>query len=141
MNEDLPVPVAQHIEPTLRCLRRRWPPLLAVYLFGSVAQGQAGPQSDVDLALLLPGMAQPLALWDAAEELAALWGCQVDLLDLRAASTVMQYQIITSGRRLWALDAQAALYECFILSEKTALDSARAGLLHDIQQRGSVYGR
>ena len=53
----------------------------------------------------------------------------------------MQYQIITTGQRWWALDAQAALFEAAVLSEKTALDAARAGLLADIQQRGTVYGR
>ena len=68
-------------------------------------------------------------------------GCAVDLLDLRAASTVMQYQIITTGQRWWASDVQAALFEAAVLSEKTALDTARAGLLADIQQRGTVYGR
>jgi hypothetical protein len=52
----------------------------------------------------------------------------------------MQYQIITTGERWWARDLQAALYEAAILSEKTALDSARAGLLADIRQRGSIHG-
>jgi hypothetical protein len=66
--------------------------------------------------------------------------CPVDLLDLRAASTVMQYQVITTGQRWWALDIQAALFEAAILSEKTELDTARAGLLSDIQKRGKVYG-
>ena len=51
----------------------------------------------------------------------------------------MQYQIITTGARWWAKDAQAALFESAILSEKTALDTARAGLLGDIALRGSVY--
>ena len=46
-----------------------------------------------------------------------------------------------AGQRCWAKDAQAALYEAAILSEKTALDTARAGLLGDIQKRGTVYGR
>jgi hypothetical protein len=52
----------------------------------------------------------------------------------------MQYQVITTSQRWWALDAQAALYEAAILSEKTELDTARAGLLSDIQKRGKVYG-
>ena len=130
-----------NFDTTLESLHQRWPDLLAVYLFGSMATGQAGPESDVDLALLLPGRAEPLALWEAAQALALLLGREVDLLDLRVASTVMQYQIVTTGQRLWARDAQAALYESFILSEKTALDTARAGLLNDIQQSGRVYGR
>jgi len=33
------------------------------------------------------------------------------------------------------------LFECFILSEKTALNSARADLLADIQTQGRIYGR
>jgi hypothetical protein len=53
----------------------------------------------------------------------------------------MQYQVVTRGQRLWARDVQAGLFECFVLSEKTALDEARAGLLMDIQEEGSVYGR
>ena len=52
----------------------------------------------------------------------------------------MQYRIVTTGQRLWARDEQAALYETFILSQKTALDEARAGLLDDIQKTGTVYG-
>ena len=125
----------------IQILRQRVPNLLAVYAFGSRVQGQADAQSDLDLAVLVAGYAEPLALWALAGDLADLAGCPVDLLDLRAASTVMQYQIITTGERWWAVDGQAALFEAAILSEKTTLDTARAGLLGDILQRGSVYGR
>jgi len=60
---------------------------------------------------------------------------------LRAASTVMQYQVITTGRRLWSAGLQADLFECFVLSEKTALDEARAPLLADIAATGRIYAR
>ena len=116
------------------------PDLLAVYGFGSRVQGTARPDSDLDMAVLVAGYADPVQLWQWSGELVDVAGCAVDLLDLRAASTVMQYQIITTGVRWWALDVQAALFESAILSQKTALDTARAGLLTDIQQRGSVYG-
>lgn len=39
------------------------------------------------------------------------------------------------------LDLQAGLFECYVLSEKTALDAARAGLLQDIAKSGTVYAR
>ncbi|RXZ42208.1 type VII toxin-antitoxin system MntA family adenylyltransferase antitoxin [Crenobacter cavernae] len=122
-------------------LQQALPSLLAVYLFGSRAQGTAGPDSDLDLAVLTPGYVDTLRLWELSGELAEQAGCAVDLLDLRAASTVMQYQIITTGQRLWAADSQAALYESFILSEKTELDSARAQLLEQIQREGKIHGR
>lgn len=125
----------------VQTLQASVPNLLAVYAFGSRVQGTAGPESDLDLAVLVAGYVEPVALWKLSGELADLAGCPVDLLDLRAASTVMQYQIITSGERWWAGDIQAALFEAAILSEKTALDTARAGLLDDIQKEGKVYGR
>lgn len=122
-------------------LRAQLPALLAVYAFGSQVQGTATPHSDLDLAVLVAGYADVHQLWQLSGELADVAGCAVDLLDLRAASTVMQYQVITQGVRWWAQDAQAALFESAVLSEKTDLDAARAGLLADIQQCGSVYGR
>ena len=127
--------------PILDVLHARVPGLLAVYAFGSRITGTAGPQSDLDLAVLVAGYADPLTLFDVAQSLADIVGCEVDLLDMRAASTVMQYQILSTGQRWWALDVQAGLYEAAMLSEKTELDQARAALLADIQQRGSVYGR
>ena len=120
----------------IRTLQGHIPNLLAIYAFGSHIQGTAQSESDLDLAVLVAGYAEPLALWELAGDLADLAGCPVDLLDFRAASTVMQYQIITTGERWWAKDEQAALFEAAILSEKTALDTARAGLLADIQKSG-----
>jgi predicted nucleotidyltransferase len=124
--------------PVLRALQQRFPNALAFYVFGSQASGQADAQSDVDLAILLPGYAN--ALWDTAMELAALLNRHVDLLDLRAASTVMQHQVLTTGQRLWGDALAAGLFECFALTEKLQLDEARAGLLRDIAERGRVYG-
>lgn len=125
----------------IHSLQAKIPDLLAIYAFGSRIQGTARPDSDLDLAVLVAGYADPLTLFEVANELADVASYAIDLLDLRAASTVMQYQIITTGERWWVLDVQAALFEASILSEKTALDEARAGLLADIQQRGTVYGR
>lgn len=130
-----------NFQPMIDLLRRQLPGLMAAYAFGSRLQGVADADSDLDMAVLVEGYADPLRLFTLAGSLSDLAACPVDLLDLRAASTVMQYQVITTGRCLWARDTQAALYETFILSEKTALDEARAGLLADIQKTGSVYGR
>lgn len=129
------------IQALLTHLQDQFPDLLAVYLFGSHAQGTAGPDSDVDMAVLVSGKIDPMQLWQIAGDMADIAKVPVDLIDLRAATTVMQYQIVTRGQRLWARDVQAGLYESFILSEKTAFDAARAGLLKDIQEKGTVYGR
>lgn len=122
-------------------LREAVSSLSAVYVFGSQVTGHATADSDLDIALLMDEGLPAEALWELSSTLANLVKCDVDLLDLRAASTVMQYRIITTGKCVWTKDSQAALYESFILSQKTALDEARAGLLQDIQTTGTVYGR
>jgi uncharacterized protein len=121
-------------------LQNSVPKILAIYAFGSRAQGISTSDSDLDLAVLVAGYANSENLWALANDLADITQCPVDLLDLRAASTVMQYQIITTGQCWWSLDVQAGIYEAFILSEKTSLDTARAGLISDIQKTGSIYG-
>lgn len=134
-------PLAQAVIPSIiSTIRTAFPNTLAIYLFGSRANGTANSDSDLDLAVLVAGYAEPLQLWDISNDLAEIAGCDVDLLDMRAASTVMQYQILQTGRCLWANKLEADLFECFVLSEKLYFDQARAGLLDDIQKRGTVYG-
>jgi uncharacterized protein len=122
-------------------LRQRLPDAVSIYLFGSVATGEAGPESDVDLAVLNDGRLDPVELWDIAGDIANMVNRDVDLVDLRTASTVLQNQIVTRGRRLYARDGQADVYEAFILSEKMALDVRNAPLMADILREGRVYGR
>ena len=125
----------------IQAVRDHLPNLLGIYAFGSRITGSERPDSDLDMAVLVAGLADPLLLFELAGELADITNCPVDLLDLRQASTVMQYQILMTGERWWAKDVQAGLFEAAILSEKTALDTARAGVLSDIQRTGTIYGR
>jgi predicted nucleotidyltransferase len=127
--------------PIIDQLRNDFPGLLAIYGFGSRFSGQASPQSDLDLAILVEGKATAEALWAEANRLADMLGMDVDLVDLRSASTVMQYQIVTTGQRLWQRDAQADIYESYILSAKTDLDALRSGQIEDIQHSGRIYDR
>lgn len=122
-------------------LRSRLDGLLAVYAFGSRVQGTVGAQSDLDMAVLVQGYADPLVLWELAGEAADIAGCPVDLLDLRGTTTVMQQQVLLGGERWWAAGDQAGLVECAMLSEKLELDRRRADLLRDIEREGQVYGR
>lgn len=122
-------------------VREVLPAAQSVTVFGSRADGSARADSDLDLAVLLPGRADVVGLWEAGEEIARRLNVDVDLIDLRAASTVMQHQIVTTGRRLFAADASADLFEAFVLAEMIALNEARAPLIADIQREGRVHGR
>ena len=117
------------------------PNVLSIYAFGSQITGHSNEHSDLDLAVLIDGQVETFDLWDLASQLVEIAGCDVDLLNMRLASTVMQYQILQTGRTLWAKQPDAGIFESFILSEKLNLDVLRKELLDDIDQRGSIYAR
>ena len=127
--------------PLLASVQAKIPNLMALYVFGSRAQGTPRPDSDLDLAVIAPGYVDPALLWSLSNEIANLVNGEVDLLDLRAASTVMQYQVISTGKTVWDIGLQAHLFEVFVLSEKLALDEAREPLLRTITREGHVYAR
>lgn len=55
--------------PLVDAIRTRLPNAMAIYAFGSQVQGTAGAQSDLDLAVLVAGYADPLVLWDLTSQL------------------------------------------------------------------------
>lgn len=116
------------------------PELLGVYAFGSRMTGQATPKSDFDLAVLVAGYAAPDKLWELSDELAEITDCPVGLLDFRAASTVMQHRILTSGERWWAKDWKTDAYEAAKLNEMLDLSYNRANLLENIAAYRSPQG-
>lgn len=85
--------------------------VLAVYLFGSRAKGEARPHSDYDLAVLFAGYRPEehnIALrLEMAEELAELLGEKVDLVFLQSASIVMRFEIVSTGKVVYCANDDA----------------------------------
>jgi predicted nucleotidyltransferase len=102
-------------------LRSRLPHLEGVWLFGSEAAGRAGPDSDLDLAILGTAPLDAVALWGLAQDLARQVDRDVDLVDIARVTSVLQHRIVTRGRLLWTRGDAARLYETFVLNEYTRL--------------------
>jgi uncharacterized protein len=133
------------LEKAVQRILQALPSTMAIYVFGSRASDDSTAQSDLDMAVLVAGYAEVVALWSLASDIAIEINCDVDLLDMRAASTVMQYQILSKGSRVWqssvaAVALDVGLFECAMLSEMTALNEARGDLITDIQKSGRIYG-
>ena len=79
------------------------------WLFGSVARGEAGPLSDVDVAVLLAATVPPEARMDTAaalvEELERRCG-RVDLVLLDEASPALRHRVLRDGLLLVERDAR-----------------------------------
>jgi predicted nucleotidyltransferase len=83
--------------------RSRFPVALA-YLFGSQTTGQAGAQSDCDLAVLFDGNVSTDDRYLLAHQLTDLLDTDVDLVDLARASIELVYNVIATGQILYEKD-------------------------------------
>lgn len=130
------------LAPALAMIRQDLPDLVGVYVFGSVAAGLARADSDVDLAVLCAAPLDATRLAELREKLAAALRRDVDLIDLAAAPTVLQMQIVGEGRLIAAPDKTAAgLFELRVLRDYRDLKFRRAGIDADIIARGRVHAR
>src|SRR5919206_20910 len=75
------------------------------YLFGSRAEGTAGPGSDHDVAVLFSSADPPLdATVRLASALAPVLGTRVDVVDLDRVGLELRGRVAERGRLLWSAD-------------------------------------
>ncbi|MBN2875598.1 MAG: nucleotidyltransferase domain-containing protein [Spirochaetales bacterium] len=120
------------------------PTVQAVYLYGSRAVGSNTPDSDADIALLLPPMeakaAGSLSWSPLRDTLEKMLGLPVDLVNLRQVSTVFQKEIIASGIRLYcAGEDDVDQFEMLVLSLYGKLNEERAEILLSLGKTMRAY--
>ena len=77
------------------------PDLWAVYLFGSICTDRFNADSDIDIAFIGAQSVDSIKRWDIQEIIAAQLHKDIDLVDMRSATTIMQKQIIETGQRVY----------------------------------------
>ena len=120
-----------------------YPDVQAIYLFGTYAACLERPDSDVDIALLLPPLrakeAGSLMMSPLHEALMALLSRDVDLINLRLAPTVLAKEVIMADRRIFCADEYAAdEFEMLTMSFYQRLNEERKDLLETIQRTGRI---
>lgn len=113
-------------------------------MFGSRAAGTPHPGSDCDVAVLLPPetahRAGTLALSELHQTLERRLRREVDLVNLRLASTVFAKEVIATGERIACVDAAAAdEFEALTFSLYQELNVERADLLRDFERTGVAF--
>jgi len=88
------------------------PEVLEAYLFGSFARGEAGPTSDIDVAIFLDdaldASARGLLVAElTAELMRALGSNAVDVAALNGAAPLLYHRVLRDGERLFARDLEA----------------------------------
>lgn len=121
-----------------------YPETQAIYLFGSYGTKAEWPTSDVDIAVLLPPETAKrvgsLSLSDLRVSLERRLHRDVDLVNLRLASTVFQKEVVAAERRIYCADDYAtAEFEMLVLSFYQKLNYERREILKAFRETGRAY--
>jgi len=121
-----------------------YPALQAIYLFGLSGTADEWPDSDIDVALLLPPEQAKneghLAVSPCRLALSDRLRKEVDLVNARQVSTVLQKEIIVNGRLLYSADrCPMDEFEMLVLSYYQKLNEERCELLQAFCETGRAY--
>jgi predicted nucleotidyltransferase len=126
----------------VQILREALPDVVAVYRFGSTLRGGERVDSDVDLAVLAASPLDPVRRFELQEELAIALRRDVDLVDLRRASTVMAMQVVSTGEPIGVLDpVEKERFEDYVFGAYARLNEERREILQQVLRDGTVHGR
>ncbi len=125
-------------------IQKHFPTIQAIYLFGLYGTEDQSPESDVDIALLLPHAEvkahENLYGTELHSELEGLFGRSVDLINLRQVNLVFQKEVIMAGRRIFCGDAFAAdEFEMLTIPLYQKLNEERADIVEDAMRTGRFY--
>ncbi len=112
------------------------PQARAAWLFGSAASGSLRPDSDLDIAVNLDQALSAEAKRAAVDALQRQFGRDVDLLDFTRLHTVMQHQVLATGRLVFdSTPARTADYAGFVASEYQNIQAWRQPLVQQLARR------
>lgn len=118
----------------------RSPRIAAAWVFGSVARGDARPDSDLDVAVLLRGEETPgdvQALYALSGELERFSPSgRVDVVVLGAQGSVFRHRVLREGVLVHDADREAR----FAFEERTFRDYLDWKPTHDIAMRSTFAG-
>ena len=124
----------------IKVLTRRVRNVIAIYIFGSFAANEMHKESDIDIAVLALDKLDNLQRWHISQELAVLLQQDVDLIDLKQASTVLRFQIISTGKKIYCSDPKKCdEFEDLTYSFYIRLNEERKEILDDIKKSGQVF--
>jgi len=126
---------SEALKKAVEIIKDKYPDIWAIYLFGSFDTPYERVDSDLDLAILLDRTVDALALWELSQNIATLLNIDVQLIDLRQASTVFQNEIIRDERRIYCSHPKECNeLESIYLAMYLRLNEERKEILDDLKK-------
>ncbi|MBI5139134.1 nucleotidyltransferase domain-containing protein, partial [Candidatus Nomurabacteria bacterium] len=76
------------IRKIVKILKKEFPNLQVIYLFGSFAEKKSNQKSDIDIAFLSSNKTDSFKIFRAQEKTASILAQDIDLINLKETSTV-----------------------------------------------------
>ena len=108
-----PLPPLDSVRERARAILARVPEVVAALVFGSIARGEAGPQSDLDIAVLLSDEGRRRHGGDdfkarlTADLMRAIGTSRLDLVLLHEAPPVLAHRALRDGTPIHVVDGRA----------------------------------
>lgn len=116
------------------------PDAWAIYVFGSFARGEERPDSDLDLAILLPPGRRIGDLLGLIGNVSGRVHRDADVVDLRRAGDVLRHEVLMDGRTLYlAQPDQVLAWEGAAMSRYARHREEIRGILEDFGRTGLGY--
>jgi len=113
-----------------------------IIVFGSAVSGRMRQDSDIDIAFLSSKNLDDYKVFIISQELSSLLGRNVDLINLRKASTVFKANILGTGRIIFFADEETKYeFQIRTLKEYCMLNEERKVVLDKIRERGRIYAQ
>ena len=107
-----------------------------IYIFGSTVKGRGREDSDIDIAILTDRQIDEYKLFILSQKLADVLKREVDLVDLRKASTVFRVQIIKTGKLIYNSDNLRKMYfQMRAMRDYALLNEERMEIINKIKSR------
>ena len=130
------------IDTIISILQNNIDELKAVYIFGSYADGTAAVNSDIDIAYLSNNRLSAVEKWNLSNTIAGILRKDIDLVDIFTANTILAYQIVSKGLRVYGSGYDVDNFETKVYSFYLRFSEERKSILDGIfEKKRSVYAK
>jgi len=110
-----------------------------IYIFGSISKDKVRKDSDIDIAILTDRQIDEYKLFILSQKLADTLKKEVDLVDLKKASTVFKVQIIKTGKLIYNSDNLRKMYfQMRAMRDYALLNEERMEIINKIKSRNLI---
>jgi uncharacterized protein len=102
-----------------------------IYIFGSITTNRVRKDSDVDIAILTDKKIDEYQLYMISQQLADDLKREVDIVDLKRASTVFKAEVLRNGKLIYNSDSQEKMhFQLGVLQDYVFLNERRREIIN-----------